>query len=364
MNRPTTMCYAIVFAAFIPAALGQTDNLVVRASVTLSRHSTVAAKESGVIRKIHCREGKLVLRDAPLFQLDDQRQQLLVSAAKLNLQIADMMAADQLAMEAAEAQLESARAEIKAKEVALQIAEAEARSRSAVEIAEAEKSLKQQELDRAQNARDSFKGSISAAQLDRLQTAVRKGTLEIQQAKDNVKLKALRPDAARAELQQLRQQAIRFETLVRQERQTLQVAKATSDVRRNELQIAELNRTRRQGIAPFDGLVVKVEKQVGEWVEEGAPIARIIDLKTLRAEGFVQINQASQSLVGKAAVVKVRSGKKTLRIPATITFVSPEVDPVNQQCNIWAEFDNSKFQINPGLPATIEVSLDSANSRN
>lgn len=357
MNRRTAVCLALIFATSTSVAVGQSDSLIIRASVTLSRHSNVAAKESGVLRRVHCKEGSEVKRDSPLFQLDDQRQQLLVEASALNLKISELMAADQLAVKAAEAQLEAARAEIKAKEVALQIAETEAESRSAVQIAEAEKLLKQQELDRAQKARDSFKGSISAAQLDRLQTAVRKGTLEIQRAKDDIGLKAMKPDAERADLQQLKQQAARFQTLIQQEQQTLQVAQATSDVRRNELRIAQLNQKRRQGLAPYDGLVVKVEKQVGEWVEAGTPIARIIDLTTLRAEGFLQINQASQSLVGREAVVKVRSGKRMLRIPARITFVSPEVDPVNQQCNVWAEFDNSKFQINPGLPATIEVSL-------
>jgi multidrug efflux pump subunit AcrA (membrane-fusion protein) len=35
--------------------------------------------------------------------------------------------------------------------------------------------------------------------------------------------------------------------------------------------------------------------------------------------------------------------------------VSPEVEPVNQQVRLWAEFDNPEKQIRPGLVATMEV---------
>ena len=42
-------------------------------------------------------------------------------------------------------------------------------------------------------------------------------------------------------------------------------------------------------------------------------------------------------------------------VSGEITFVSPEVEPVNQQVRIWAEFENPEKHIRPGLITTMEV---------
>ena len=43
-----------------------------------------------------------------------------------------------------------------------------------------------------------------------------------------------------------------------------------------------------------------------------------------------------------------------------ITFISPEIDPVNQQVQICAEFENADGMVRPGLVATMRIVLSEA----
>jgi multidrug efflux pump subunit AcrA (membrane-fusion protein) len=44
-------------------------------------------------------------------------------------------------------------------------------------------------------------------------------------------------------------------------------------------------------------------------------------------------------------------------ISGEITFVSPEIDAVNQQVRVWGEFDNTDGIVRPGLIATMHIAV-------
>ena len=46
--------------------------------------------------------------------------------------------------------------------------------------------------------------------------------------------------------------------------------------------------------------------------------------------------------------LSVLFGCKNLQLEGKISFVSDEVDPVNQQVRVWAEIDNSRLELRPG----------------
>ncbi|MEZ6131323.1 MAG: efflux RND transporter periplasmic adaptor subunit [Planctomycetaceae bacterium] len=346
----------IAAVSMLRPVAAQTETITVpQVTISLVRNSEVAAMDSGTLTSLVALEGQTVVKGDIVAVLHNDQQKLNVNAADLKLQVAALQADDELGIQTATAQLQEAKSGRQVKEVALEMAESEARSDVAIQVATADAKLQQLELERAENARSSFKGSISATQLDRLKTAVQKSELEIQLAQDEYRIRQLKPKAEQAGIQQKDDEIQRFEAAVQQEHKQLQVAKVNHQIYSNELALAKLQLEHRNIRAPFDGVIAKVERHVGEWVDPGITVVRIIDLKTLRAEGFLPARQASADLVGRAVRIEVPDAEGAGSIAGTVTFVSSEIDPVNQQVRFWAEFDNSQHNIRPGLIASMVI---------
>lgn len=322
-----------------------------RIKIKLIHAAEVSVREAGAIDSVSVQEGDRVKAGRILAILDNDQHALNVRSAELNLQVAELRAEDDSALESAKAQLAEARSGRQLTEVSLEIAEKESSEDLLVQIASAETRLRQLELERAQGARKSFKGSISESQIDRLKTSVEKGNLEIQQARKDHDVKGLKTKAEVAALQQKSDEVRRFEALVVQGKQEQLVADLTRRLRHNELRTAEIGLERRNVRAPFDGTIVEVNAQRGEWVEKGAPVLRIIDLKTLRAEGLLSADKASQKLVGRQAAIRV-NGKV---LTGKVTFVSPEINSVKPEVRVFVEFKNADETVLPGMNGSLEI---------
>lgn len=328
---------------------------VQQVTISLAREAELPARDAGTLFAIEVIEGQAVSTNDVIAVLENEEQLLQLQASKLNLQIASLKAEDELPVLSAKAQLREAQSAKTVKEVALKIAEAEAQSDSAVGIATAEVELREHELERAVAARSSFKGSISEAQIDRLKTSVAKGQLEIKQAQEALAVQRMKPAAERASLNQKLEEIARYNTVLQQEQKNQLIAGVNNQLQANAVEMAQLQLEQRNIRAPFDGVIAKIEKQAGEWVVPGAPVARIIDLKRLRAEGFLSASDGSVALVGKGVRIVVSSGGTDIALLGKVTFVSQEIDPINQQVRFWAEFDNSELQVLPGMIASLEI---------
>ena len=328
---------------------------VQQVTISLAREAELPARDAGTLFAIEVIEGQAVSTNDVIAVLENEEQLLQLQASKLNLQIASLKAEDELPVLSAKAQLREAQSARTVKEVALKIAEAEALSDSAVGIATAEVELRKHELERAVAARSSFKGSISEAQIDRLKTSVAKGQLEIKQAQEALAVQRMKPAAEKASLNQKLEEIARYNTVLQQEQKNQLIAGVNNQLQVNAVEMAQLQLEQRNIRAPFDGVIAKIEKQAGEWVVPGAPVARIIDLKRLRAEGFLSASDGSVALVGKGVRIVVSSGGTDIALLGKVTFVSQEIDPVNQQVRFWAEFDNSELQVLPGMIASLEI---------
>lgn len=350
---------AVVLVAAVgqlPRSIAQESAIhVPRVTITLVNECEIPARDAGMLAEIQVREGQSVAKGEVVAVLENEQQALNLKAAELNLKVAAMKAEDQLAIQSAQAQLQEVRSSRLVKEVGLAIAKAEAESDIAVQVAEADARLRTLELDRAQNARESFKGSISVSQLDRLQTAVHKGKLEIQQAQDEHSVRQLKPQAELAAIQQTDEQIRRYEAVVQQEQKTVVVAKVSQQIHANDLAVAKLKLDRRYIRAPFDGVIAHVEPQIGEWVEPGAPVARMIDLKTLRAEGFLPAEFAFADLVGKPVRIQLGTSAAEKTVVGKVTFVSSEIDAINMQVRFRAEFENSGMIARPGMSGSLVI---------
>jgi macrolide-specific efflux system membrane fusion protein len=137
-----------------------------------------------------------------------------------------------------------------------------------------------------------------------------------------------------------------------------ELAQFATQLRQADVDLATDSVERRRVVAPLDGVVVQMNRREGEWVEASKPLFRILRLDRLRAEGFVQAMDAKEDLVGNAVVLSVTlPGGRAEQYPGEIVFVSPEISPVNGQMRVWAEVENPRLELRPGVRGTLRITL-------
>lgn len=247
----------------------------------------VPAREAGVLVALPVQEGTLVEENARLALVDDKEARLFAERADLELRIATKQASSKVAVQSAEKNL----------------------------------AVAEQELRRAEESVAAIKNSISQTELDRLKLAVEQGRLSLDKA-----------------------------------RQDWQVAGMTKQLKQVESKTAQRNVERREIVSPFRGMVVQLHRQRGEWVEPGEKLLRLIRLDRLRAEGFIHARDAASDLMGRAVQLTVQLPQQPdAKFSGVVTFVSPEVDPVNGTVRILAEIDNGSLQLRPGLKGSLTI---------
>ncbi|HAW26813.1 efflux RND transporter periplasmic adaptor subunit [Gimesia maris] len=188
-------------------------------------------------------------------------------------------------------------------------------ARKAYEVANAE-------LQRAEDSIKKYPKSISKTELDRLKLTAEKSELEIEQASE--------------------------------ERKTTQLE---ASLKRNAEQIANLAVQRRKVVSPIKGMVVQIMIRNGEWVRPGDTVLRILRLDRLRAEGLINASRLQeQDLMNHPVTLVVNPGtKQVMEFQGKISFVSPEINPVNNQTRVWAEIENPDLKLKPGMRASLII---------
>ena len=205
----------------------------------------------------------------------------------------------------------------------LQIAERNAKSDVKIRFTRKALEVAQKEYERSLEAVRKYPKSISQTELDFLKLTSEKAALELEQAET---------DKETAELE--------------------------SKAKKIILRQADLALSKRKIYAPFAGKVTQLFSQRGEWVNPGDKIMRIVRLDKLRAEGLISALQASKMKEGKELLVEIALGdgkKKT--VTATITFIHPEANPIDGQIRFWAEIDNKKNTLRPGLRGVLKLEV-------
>jgi macrolide-specific efflux system membrane fusion protein len=228
------------------------------------------------------------------------------------------------------ASLDDRAAALKVQQAMLERDQAAAKAENRLSIDYADKALEvaRAELRRSEESNQKFPGSISNSQLDVERLTIEKLELERQQAEHELVL-------ARFDL----------------------------DLKNNALQAAQLELELHAVRAPFSGVIALVRGRVGEWVEPGAPVLRLVAIDRLRAEGFAPA-AAAESLLGASVRFAVRRDPVAAEEDAhgaaaayegRIGFVSPEIDPVTRQVRVWAEIDNADHRLRPGQQGKLQV---------
>lgn len=217
---------------------------------------------------------------------------------------------------------QSARLLARKAELELAIAEARAQSDAAVRLCQEELRVAEIKLARGTDSKNRFDVALSDSELDQLKLEVAKKKIELEEA-------LLEQSNARKQQQ----------------------------LSGNALDLANALRDRHQIVSPLEGTVVEINRQPGEWVKPGDAVFRVVGLKSLRVVGFIDARRATPKLVGQSVLVVYEKGTPNeVTRQGKVLFVSPQIDPINQQVKIMATVPNEDKKMSPGQ--RVEMSVD------
>lgn len=201
----------------------------------------------------------------------------------------------------------------------------------------------------------------STAELEAAQKAAEVSKVEMDQ---NVQIRLKNPDAVSdLDMRRSRFQYDRALAQIKVAEVDRVVAQLTTVVKGTQVEAADNELERRRIHAPQNGVVVEVFKHVGEWVQPGEAIMRVVRLDRVRVEGFVLADEATPSdVAGKPVEVTVHLSRgKTEVVRGVISFVSPLVEGTgrSRQFRVWAEVENRQiaghYVIQPGASADLRI---------
>ena len=143
----------------------------------------------------------------------------------------------------------------------------------------------------------------------------------------------------------LSEKGFRAETQVAASKAQLESAQAA--VRRAETELA--NTTIK---APIDGLVGERLVEVGDYVEIGNPVIKIMDMDPILAIGHISERSLARVTVGSPASIRLITGQSAEGI---ISFVANEADPATRTFRIDVKISNPAGLIADGITAEIRI---------
>ena len=137
------------------------------------------------------------------------------------------------------------------------------------------------------------------------------------------------------------------------------VAIANSEARREaaraHLHRQELNLARTQIVAPFSGVVEKLQMNVGDYATPGSSCATIIDLDPMLI--VAQVTEAEvDNLVSQQTVTGLTSTGR--RVTGAVSFVGRQSDAMTRTYPVEITVDNKDYRLRSGLTVSLRVGVD------
>jgi multidrug efflux pump subunit AcrA (membrane-fusion protein) len=316
----------------------------------------VPSRVPGLLDRVDVREGQVVSQGDVLGALDDTESRLVVDRARLDLEIARRQAESELKLRLGRKTVEEANQAVERAEAEQEIARRKSEHDAYVRYAKKAAETAAAELERANQLRQSVKGAISDSELDNLRLLAVKASTEVETTLHDLAIAELNLRARQSERQNLVLAAQRRELETQIAEEDRQLAELARLVKQSDLALAEHDLDRRTIRAPVSGVVVQIHRRRGEWLEPGEKVLRLLRLDRLRVEGFISSRELRHNLeLAEASVAVVPPGGASATYSGRVVFVSPEIDPVNDQVRIWVEVDNPKFELKPGMKGTLTI---------
>lgn len=118
---------------------------------------------------------------------------------------------------------------------------------------------------------------------------------------------------------------------------------------------AELNIERQNVAAPFDGMILDRQAEVGDYLQIGDPAYTLVSLNPLVLRGDVSENEVDRLQPGASADIELSNGVK---MSGKLTFIAAQGDSNTRTFAIEVEAENSRLKQRGGMSATIRIPLD------
>lgn len=335
------------------------EDIVIRdALIRVVEQADVPALDAGQLVELNVTPGTMVQQGQLLGRLDARSEELQLRRAEVELEIARRDAEYLGLVELADNALQQALQAAEEHTFLKRILRLQAENPLKVQAAAKQLEVARNELDRVQRAREGFAKSVSDSEIDARKLAAGHAELSHQQAQFEQQVDTLKAEAEElaARSKELKVVGARVDKQGAEHKQNLN--KLAVEAQQNAVREARLKLEQRAILSPLSGAVVEVKPHVGEWVQPGMTVMRVINLNILRAEGFVPVSALPRLRLGQPLQIQLQAGNASdIRCVAKLTFVSPEVDPVNQEVRIWAEFENPEGRFLPGMRPSLLVNL-------
>ncbi|WOE31295.1 MULTISPECIES: HlyD family secretion protein [unclassified Acinetobacter] len=166
-------------------------------------------------------------------------------------------------------------------------------------------------------------GLVAAqAELGQAQANLLKSQANIQLADQNAHRYANLMDGAISKQEQDQMFAVRdqthaehqqFKAAIEQAKANILQQQALIDVATSHLDLAELNLTRSEVVAPADGTLSNFELKAGNYVKVGEAVAALLDRKQLYVVGYFEETKLNKIYVGAPATVQLMGDSQQLR---------------------------------------------------
>ncbi|HWA95789.1 MAG TPA: efflux RND transporter periplasmic adaptor subunit [Terracidiphilus sp.] len=105
--------------------------------------------------------------------------------------------------------------------------------------------------------------------------------------------------------------------------------------------------------SPINGVVTERPLYAGETAAAGAPLITVMETSTLLAKAHVAQSVVQNMKLGDKAEVNVAGIDKP--VDATVTLISPALDPGSTTVEVWLKIDNKNGVLKAGTPVKVVV---------
>ena len=106
--------------------------------------------------------------------------------------------------------------------------------------------------------------------------------------------------------------------------------------------------------APFDGVILDQQVDLGDYADVGNTLFSIVDLNPIEFVGFVSERRIKELQMGMQADIAFLDGRNAT---GTISYIAPAADPQTRTFRIIISSDNEENTVKEGLTAKISIAV-------
>lgn len=122
---------------------------------------------------------------------------------------------------------------------------------------------------------------------------------------------------------------------------------------KSELDIAEQDKQLRRVTAPVNGVVTRVDLEIGEWAKIGEPVLQIVDADVCYLRVAVSPLAMRKLKLEQPLTIQFEPILKIAPVRGRVSYLSPGIDPASGLVEIRVTFQNPGWRVPPGVKGSV-----------